>query len=257
MVRTLNPEAKTISDKTVRADLMATFEIKFNEIKKELNAVPGKISFTMDLWTSKNLLSFMAIRGHWLDANWTYQSKLLDFSHVNTDHTGENLCHILNDCLTRFDIPHSKILGITLDNASNNNTFFDFLMEMTDDLSKDTCHIRCLAHIVNLAAQDILALLKVPNVENIEEFDYENEDLSDIDLNEEIEDDDDDEDYHEEDENNYRGQAIIVKLRNLVKKKNVNHPSSVGSSRNCAAFTESNIWFQSLTYLRDGILHTL
>lgn len=203
MVKTLNPEAKTISDKTVHADLMAAFDIMFNEIKVEVNAVPGKISITMDLWTSKNFLSFMAIRGHWLDDHWSYQSKLLDFSYVEADHSGANLSKILNECLVRYGIPYSKILGITLDNASNNNTLFDFLMAITDDLSEETCHVRCLAHIINLAAQDILASLKVPQLDNNEEFDYENEDLCDIDLNERIDDvvdnDDDDNDGDEED----------------------------------------------------------
>lgn len=82
MIKTLNPEAQTISDKTVHADLMNTFEIKFMQMKNEVNAVPGKISITLDLWTSKNFLSFMAIRGHWLDDDWTYQTKLLDFLYV-------------------------------------------------------------------------------------------------------------------------------------------------------------------------------
>ncbi len=222
MIKTLNPEAQTISDKTVHADLMTTFEIKFMQMKNEVNAVPGKISITLDLWTSKNFLSFMAIRGHWLDDDWTYQTKLLDFLYVPDDHSGENLSKILDECLSRYGIPYSKILGITLDNAPSNNTLFEFLMAMTDDLSEDTCHIRCLAHIINLVAQDILALLKVPE-QKTDEFDYENEDLDDIDLNEPIDDlDDDEEDDDEDDDDDHRNVAkektIIVKLRGLIKK---------------------------------------
>lgn len=175
MVRTLNPKAKTISDKTVRSDLMAAFGKKFDELKKEIRLIPGKISITMDGWTSKNFLSFLAIRGHWLDAEWIYQSKLLDFSYIEGGHTGMAFSELLNDCLTRLEIPFSRILGITLDNASNNDTMFQYLAEISEDISEEEIHIRCLAHVINLSAQDILALLKIPDVDEYEDFDFVNE----------------------------------------------------------------------------------
>lgn len=106
MIKTLNPDAHIVSDKTVHADLMTTYHAKFAELITEVSSVPGKISLTMDLWTSKSVLSFMAIRGHWLDGDWNYQSKLFEFSYVEDAHTGENLGNILNDCLTRLKIPY-------------------------------------------------------------------------------------------------------------------------------------------------------
>lgn len=225
MIKTLNPKAKIISDKTVHADLMAAFDVEFNSVKEEVNSVPGKISITMDLWTSKNFLSFMAIRAHWLDDDWHYQSKLLDFLYVEKDHTGENLSKIFDDCLTSYGIPYSKVLGITVDNAPNNGTLFEFLMKLTDDISEDTCHIRCLAHILNLAVQDILAALNVPDVED-NDFQYENEVLEDIDLNEKINEDDTESEEEEDDdidESNDREhvssqKSVMVKLRGVVKK---------------------------------------
>jgi hypothetical protein len=171
IIDSLNPTAKTISDKTVRADIMADFEKKFEEMKSTIESIPGKISITMDGWTSKNSLPFLAIRGHWLDNEWNYHSKLLDFSYVHGKHDGKNHSEILTDCLSRFGIPFKKILGITLDNAGNNGTLFDFLNE----ISVDRSHVRCLAHIINLAAQDILTFLKVPQTDDTEDVDYENE----------------------------------------------------------------------------------
>ncbi|GBC16860.2 zinc finger BED domain-containing protein 1-like [Rhizophagus irregularis DAOM 181602=DAOM 197198] len=58
----------------------------------------------------------------------------------------------------------SWILGVTTDNASNNITF---LKAVESDLSQryiyydsDDKHIRCLAHVINLAAQQVLTTLK-------------------------------------------------------------------------------------------------
>lgn len=109
LIRTLNPDAQTVTDKTVKADLMAVYKQKISELKTEVTNVPGKISITMDTWTSKNSLAFLAIRGHWLDQNWNYQSKLLDFAHIEGDHKGFNLNLIFTECLTRLEIPFSKI----------------------------------------------------------------------------------------------------------------------------------------------------
>lgn len=173
LIGTLNPDATSISDKTVRADIIADYEVKFNELKTKMGTVPGKISITMDGWTSKNSLAFLAIRGHWIDSEWNYQSKLLDFAYVEGKHDGLKHSQILSKCLERLEIPFSKILAITLDNAGNNDTLFNFL----EGISDDTSHVRCLAHIVNLAAQDLLSALKTaaPDSDDTNDDDYENE----------------------------------------------------------------------------------
>lgn len=161
LVNTLNPLAHIVSDKTIRADLMAEYEKKIVELKTELSKVPGKISITMDGWTSKNGLPFLAIRGHWLDEEWKLQSKLLDFAYIEGSHTGQNHSVILSKCLDRLNIAFSKIQAITADNAGSNNTLFEWL----DDygISAVTSQVRCLAHVLNLAVQDMLASLKVPS----------------------------------------------------------------------------------------------
>ncbi|CAB5217378.1 unnamed protein product [Rhizophagus irregularis] len=77
---------------------------------------------------------------------------------------------IKNDIISIFDESKKKInsilqiLGVTTDNASNNITF---LQAVEDELSKKFIrfeskdkHVRCLAHVMNLAAQQALTTLK-------------------------------------------------------------------------------------------------
>lgn len=165
LIHTLNPNAETISDKTVRADVMAAYEEKLNNLKAMVAEIPGKISITMDGWSSKNSLSFLGIRGHWLDKDWYYCSKLFDFAYIEDGHSGYYQSKILNECLSRLGIPFTKILAITVDNASNNDTLFDWLNE----ISQDSSRVRCLAHIINLAVQDMLATLKIPDADDVED----------------------------------------------------------------------------------------
>lgn len=161
LVKTLNPEAELVSDKTIRSDLMSKYEKMLQEKKIEMSKIPGKISLTMDCWTSTNSLPFAAIRGHWMDEDSQYRSEMLDFPHIVGDHSGKNLKNFLVKCLERLGIPFSKIMGVTLDNALANDTLFFWLED--HGLTAVLNHVRCLDHIMNLAAQDILTVLKVPD----------------------------------------------------------------------------------------------
>lgn len=218
MVKTLNPDAKLYSDKTVRSDLMDTFNEKFTELKEKLKSVPGKMSITMDGWTSRNILPFLAIRAHWLDDQWEYQSQLLDFCHIEGSHSGANFRDIFAKALQSLGVPLDKIVSITVDNASSNDTFFDELEDVFDILGDDQ-HIRCLAHIINLAAQDVLKSLKSCKTATNTDEEQPDEDLlaeevlDDIDLDQEIDcDSDDDEPIRDYSEN------TVLKLRTLVRK---------------------------------------
>ncbi|KAJ6639497.1 putative AC transposase [Pseudolycoriella hygida] len=144
-----------------KADLMVECERKVEELKTELAAVPGKISITLDGWTSKHGLPFLAIRGHWVDEQWQLKSKLLDFAYIEGNHDGRNHSIILSECLRRLNVRFSEILGITADNASSNDKLFDWLDSC--GVSAVTSQVRCLAHVINLAVQDMLAALKVPS----------------------------------------------------------------------------------------------
>ena len=66
-------------------------------------------------------------------------------------HTGEYLAKKLVECLKQFGI-EKKILGITADNASNNDTLVANLEGLGGANSVRT-HIRCFAHIWNLVVK--------------------------------------------------------------------------------------------------------
>lgn len=64
--------------------------------------------------------------------------------------------------LGRLQVPFDKIAAITLHNATNNDTLFDFLEH--HGIAADSHQVRYMAHIINLAVQDILGTLKIPDV---------------------------------------------------------------------------------------------
>ncbi|CAB5194151.1 unnamed protein product [Rhizophagus irregularis] len=95
--------------------------------------------------------------------NWKLKGFLLDFIKLKGSHSGANIKDAFLKSLKNFNI-ESKILGVTTDNASNNVTF---LKAVESDLSQryiyydsEDKHVRCLAHVINLAAQQVLTTLK-------------------------------------------------------------------------------------------------
>ncbi len=166
MVQILNPAAVTISSSTVKRDIIEKFEEKVKNMVAYLKKVPGKISFTIDAWTSKNVLPFIAIRAHWINSDWIYETVLLDFIYIEGPHDGKNFCSIFLQCLERFEIPLAKVLCLTMDNVGSNDTFMEFLklhgIEIGVNVSAEENRVRCMLHILNLIVQDILASLKIP-----------------------------------------------------------------------------------------------
>ncbi|CAJ0633387.1 3590_t:CDS:2 [Entrophospora sp. SA101] len=141
MIKRLKPEAKIFSADTIRNNIFKSFNENLIFIKNLLQEVPGQISFTLDSWTSKNQVPFLGITAHWISKDWELKSILLDFCHLEGSHS-----------------------GIATDNASNMNSMFNCLEQAfcSEGIHFDAGNqrIRCLAHIINLAAQEALKSLK-------------------------------------------------------------------------------------------------
>ena len=68
----------------------------------------------------------MAVTGYFIDTQWEYQEVLLAFEPLEGSHTGYNLSQVLMDILDKYKIS-DRILAITTDNASNNNSIVRFI----------------------------------------------------------------------------------------------------------------------------------
>ncbi len=67
-------------------------------------SIPGKISFTIDGWTSPNVISFLGITCHYIDTDWKVQDILLDFVSFSGPHLGENIANAFYQSLKEINI---------------------------------------------------------------------------------------------------------------------------------------------------------
>ncbi|XP_013624245.1 PREDICTED: zinc finger BED domain-containing protein RICESLEEPER 2-like [Brassica oleracea var. oleracea] len=120
----LNVDVQTICRNTARADVYRLYESERDTLKRELGSLPGRVSFTSDLWTSVKREGYMCVTAHYIDRNWKLNSKILTFCALPPPHTGMNVALQLLESLKEWGIEK-----------------------------------RCAAHILNLIVQDGLKVI--------------------------------------------------------------------------------------------------
>ena len=94
-----------------------------------------------------------------MTAEFELHSTLIGFERLQGSHIASNLAAVTMTVLTMYGISN-LINCITSDNASVNDALFDNLEQELNTWCKEDGQIRCLAHVLNLAAQTVMKTLK-------------------------------------------------------------------------------------------------
>ncbi|MBW0470228.1 hypothetical protein O181_009943 [Austropuccinia psidii MF-1] len=127
-------------------------------IRKILTTNQYPLSLTTDTWTIPNVTAYMAVTGHFIDANFNLISVLFGLSEIEGDHSGASLAKRFLNIIQRYNI-RNQIVCITSDNASANNQMCHEIQAMCPSFSASTQSIGCMAHTIHLAARDGLNAL--------------------------------------------------------------------------------------------------
>jgi hypothetical protein len=144
------PDRHQIKDMVIKE-----FDLRRSNISYDLQKIPGKVSFTADMWTSTlSSEAYLGLTIHYVDENWVLRRFLLDIIPFKTRHTGVNMASAINDVLCEFNLV-DKTLALTTDNESAmvvcGRTLSKEFEQALNNFSFN--HYRCSAHILNLAAK--------------------------------------------------------------------------------------------------------
>ncbi|THH15827.1 hypothetical protein EUX98_g9402 [Antrodiella citrinella] len=181
--RMLYAQVEIPSASTISRDIQEIFTLSQAHIAKLLQDFPGRLHLGLDGWTLPNVLSFLGVTVHYIEGA-QMRTFILDFVKLAENHTGNYLTQELAKCLKLYGID-KKILGITGDNASNNDTLMAELELLLGGYFSMLTHIRCLAHILNLIVKAILSLFIMRRVQASSESDTGEDDLELYELQEE------------------------------------------------------------------------
>lgn len=129
-----------------------------------IQEAPGNLSYTSDMWTSNQNLGYLFVTCHFIDKDWKLQKLVLAFRVVPSPHTGIVISETLFECFNEWNVA-SKILAVTVDNATSNDAALKNLKYMLDEQNMliadgSLLHQRCCAHILNLIVSDGLKMVK-------------------------------------------------------------------------------------------------
>ena len=116
-----------------------------------LSEVPGRISFTTDLWRAITVEGYLCLTAHYLDANGKLHAKIVEFCAFPPPHTGASIAMKLMEILKEWGL-EKKAFTVTVDNATANDNMQVFLKrQLRKNLAcnGEFMHIRCVAHILN------------------------------------------------------------------------------------------------------------
>jgi hypothetical protein len=164
MIRMLRSGTKVPSANTIKNRIMDMFNAEKARVRALLQETPGKLSFSIDVWTSVNMEPFLGITVHWIDKEWRLQDMLLDLVPLEGPHTGKMLCAAFVGVCSDFGIL-TKLLAVTSDNASSNSSFATELESICKErnipFTRADSHVRCMAHVIHLAVQTFLKALNI------------------------------------------------------------------------------------------------
>lgn len=103
-IHSLNPAAQIPSADTVKRIILNSYETKKIQLQNIFQEFSGRISFTLDIWTSPSTKSFLALTAHFINKEWKLQNIILDFIQIYDSHTGNNIKNAFVTCLESFSI---------------------------------------------------------------------------------------------------------------------------------------------------------
>ena len=122
--RILVPSVTIPSSSTLMRRIEAIYQGEQAKLCKLMDEMPGKVSLTTDIWTSRSMDSYLSLTAHWVDASWTARTAILDLSHLPNTHSGDAIYDRFTHLCVKYGIM-TKIQAITLDNASANGRFLE------------------------------------------------------------------------------------------------------------------------------------
>lgn len=173
------PHRKTLKEWVTRQAMTIRFTLA-----RSMQDANTRINLCLDAWTSPFNVAYLGIVAHYIDKDWVMQERMLAFVELPIGHAGNITATYVLQVLNDFGI--RECLGtITTDNASDNSTFVEHLAKdipASRDWVGSQNHLRCVAHIVNLSAQQLLSGLKANAPESNDDYGPIDDEFSSVDV---------------------------------------------------------------------------
>lgn len=144
LLETLEPRYDLASRSYITDTLIPNM---YEEVRKKLATKVQEANFvalTTDGWTSRAAKGYITVTAHVISDGWSLEDFVLCTSEIHESHTAANLAAHLSATALDWGIEVTKCT-VTTDNAAN--------IVLAVDKCGVMCHVRCMAHVLNLCTQ--------------------------------------------------------------------------------------------------------
>ncbi|KAF5310636.1 hypothetical protein D9619_008095 [Psilocybe cf. subviscida] len=172
----------------IRRRIMKLGEVELAATKEMFSTLKGRISISLDAWTSPNNIVFLGIVAHYTTNDGKLEELLIDFQELVGEHSGENIAEAVWETLTYYQI-EDQIMAFMLDNATNNDTFVDAIklleaigaVSSSDSKKAAACGGNYQDNVVLPLSDDANEMAERQHKENYKESTDDNESIADTD----------------------------------------------------------------------------
>ncbi|XP_037454940.1 zinc finger BED domain-containing protein RICESLEEPER 2-like [Triticum dicoccoides] len=162
LIGSLQPCFKLSDVDAMEGEVYAVYLKEKHNLLQALSTMPGRMSLTVGLWITSQTLGYVSIAGQFIDTEWRVHRRVLNFMMVASPHSQDALAEAISRSLFDWGM-REKLLAITLDNDCPSHDIYsanlrDHLSNKNGVMLKGQLFVvRCYAHILNAAAQDVIA----------------------------------------------------------------------------------------------------
>ncbi|XP_020252673.1 zinc finger BED domain-containing protein RICESLEEPER 1-like, partial [Asparagus officinalis] len=162
-VKNLQPQFTFMSDDVVRMDCMNIYEGEKVKLREFLGKLPCRVSLSVDMWRSNEDVEYVCLTCHYIDDDWKLKRKILNFLHVETSISGEDIAKIIVERLLDWNL-YGKLFSVILDNCNESDVVAKDLREFVllksfFPLNGEFFHVQTAASVMYAIAQDVLCLV--------------------------------------------------------------------------------------------------
>lgn len=113
-VQTLQPQFNIASFNSIQGDCLALYLREKQNLSNMLIGIPGRVSLTLDMWTSDENLGYVFLTGHFIDGDWKLHRRILNVVMVPSPESDDAFAQAVVACLEDWSL-QTRLFSITLD----------------------------------------------------------------------------------------------------------------------------------------------
>lgn len=112
-VQNLQPRFDMVNFNTVQGDCVATYLTEKQTLQKVMEGMPGRISLTVDLWTSCQTVGYVFLTGKFIDGDWKMHKKILNVVMEPYPDSDSAFSHAVSSCLSDWSM-EGRLFSVTI-----------------------------------------------------------------------------------------------------------------------------------------------